>query len=227
MAALRVAMTDGIEQGERSAPLGSSDVSELGSLLFSTRFEVLYLMQAEGLERCRQLELLREEFEARRNDPSLLLALASWGRSPDLGGDRGLDSTGYNAGVVHYFEYRLIPDKSRRYTETEPLTIQGFIDYTDRITALIQDPRSGNPGVNRSALIEDNQGRGRLLLLTRDDQLVVAFRHSKRDIMRIISVVGNEREGRFVKRVEDELNDNPETDTRLNRLGYERILTLC
>jgi hypothetical protein len=217
---------------EPQSPSLINGVVALQSLLGDIAFEQAYISAHVSLKGESQadvareeLERLRTEFVLRKDDPVLLDVLVNWGRSPNAVGERGSDGQGFNAGVVHYFEYRASAHRRLRYTDQEQPTIQGFIDFTHRIKEMIKNPNpNGNPGVQKSALIGDEEGQERLLLRTQEGLLIIGFKHLGESEIKIISVVARETSARFERRIEEELAGTPETDKRLNKLGNNRVL---
>lgn len=181
----------------------------------------------EAAQRQRQeLAQLQQEIEARADDPELIEAMEVWGRSPDSQGHRGIDGTGLNAGVIHYFEYRADLAKNGRFKKAETeLSIQGFIEYSRRIRALIDNPNpSTNPDVQTAGMIEDAQGQRRLFILTRDGDKIVGFMRSG-EPMRVITVIPGSNEKAVQRDLTQELQadpNDPKETARLNHLGTGR-----
>lgn len=178
----------------------------------------------EGIKRERaRLHTILEELVERENDPRLIAALNVWGRSPNSTNDRGANGEGYHAGVTHYFEYRRSKEKAGRYKqEKTPFGIEGFIEHTDELQELLQDPTVNNKKIKKLSRIKDNSEQERLLILT-DDALVVCFQNAG-EPMRVISHIPQNKGGEkaFEKAVRKELEINPEEDTRFNKLGEGR-----
>jgi hypothetical protein len=53
-----------------------------------------------------QATSLIQEIHTRKNDPAFVEAASVWSNSPNSSGEIGEDGQGYNAGLVHFFEYR-------------------------------------------------------------------------------------------------------------------------
>ena len=183
------------------------------------------LIQKLQEEKRIQVFAIRNEVALRKDDPTLWEAFGVWGQSPNASCGRGPEGKGYNAGVVHYFEYRAVGrNKARRLNNFGDLNIQGFIDFSLYLQSLVDQPDSRiNTAVGKSAQIRDEQGQRRLFLLTQGNWLVVGFQRLG-DRMRIISAGIEEKPERFDKRVREEVESLPEKDTRLNRLGHGRVL---
>ena len=205
-----------------------SGIEELEALLADPMFEASYvsvrsILDPGGRSLATELVKLREDLALRREDPELLEAFDVWGRSPNAKGMKGPDEQGFNAGVVHYFEYRGASiAKARRFKTMPEMSIQGFIDFSRYVDLLISDPDSrSNLSIQKSAQIRDLEGQKRLLLLTWGNWLVVGFQKPG-DRMRAITAGAQEKPDRFQKIVDEEVSGTPSEDHRVNRLGVGR-----
>jgi hypothetical protein len=173
-------------------------------------------------QREEELSRLTAEFGLRRDDPHLLAALKVWGRSPNAQGEFG-GGDGFNAGIIHFFEYRANLEKNGRYKNDQTtVTLDGFIEYSGRIKNLIEDPNpTNNPNIQKSSLIADENGQYRLFVLTKEGQLLVGFRrHGEIGLPRVITIMPGQDEKRFDKAVSDELT--AARPGRLNNLEGKR-----
>jgi hypothetical protein len=204
-------------------------IAELKSLLEREEFKDKYISaqmrgrRVQESDATSEIDQIKRDLETRREDPLFLEALDVWGRSPNAAGEIGEDGQGFHSGVIHYFEYRSHPGKTGRYigTEQERPSIQGFIDFSTQLKALTETPYpSTNRNIDSSALIADDEGNRRLLLLTNEGFLIVGFQKAN-DRMRIITA--GEGKG-LIGHAAHELATTPDMDERLNRLGEGRKL---
>lgn len=161
-------------------------------------------------------------------DPSALLsALELWGRSRDATGDRN-DGYGYHAGVVHYFEYRTVPDKNKRFIGNEyaECRLQNFIDISESFRPFLRNaPEEAAQQAHSYISINDNSDQRRVFIRT-EKVLLIAFQKIEQPL-RLLSFIPNkpgweERED-TVRRIKRELAAEG-IDTRFNRLGLDRSL---
>lgn len=166
----------------------------------------------------RELNILRSiysDLAERHNDTQLLEAFSFWGTSPDSKGYRGPDGNGFNAGLIHYFEYRANAEKNGRYkNETLNFGVDGFIEYTNRIKKEIDNASSEN-----SRLFEDSEGRQRMYTLSEQGDLIISFKKVKdpdkkeeEPELKIITIIPGQN-----KKTLDKSTDNPE-ERYLNQL---------
>lgn len=190
--------------------------------------QVLQAEQELALAQQRERKIvtgMHEEVLRRQDDVELLSALDAWGRCRDSRGDTGIVGEGINAGVVHYFEYLLYPEKMKTHTYTEQSSVQEFIGFTDYVKDCIcrPDPED-NQNISKCALLQDEEGRERLYILTKTDWLIVGFKGLKDEGVRILSVVTDYKPQKFASAVQAEL-DNLSAD-RFNKLGPDRRLVV-
>lgn len=140
-------------------------------------------VEKRALEAKKELEALEQDFEENKNNPVLLDALESWGRSPNLYGDRGKNDVGYNAGVVHFFQYRADKVKSGRL-KNYPMTIDAFISMTDYLKTLLEHTDSGNIEYMRK--LKDSEGQEQVFILDTKGWMLVGFK-KKDEKMKILS----------------------------------------
>src|SRR5579872_2998077 len=127
-------------------------IRELEALLTSSDFRAKYIsvqMRARRIgedEAMRELGQLASDLIIYRDRPEFQAALDVWGRSRNMKEDRGEDDRGYHAGIVHYFEYRAGSGKTKRYLEGEyeRPSIQGFIEFSQELGSLINNPHPDN-----------------------------------------------------------------------------------
>ena len=121
--------------------------------------------------------------------PQLVEALNVWGRSRNIKGETGVAHTGFNAGIIHFFEYRSHHKKSKkRFKPEHTFSIEGFIVYTKQYEKLLKNPNPAtNPDIKISRLLEDSKGNHRLYILAQDGDFVVGFQRAGEE-MKILSV---------------------------------------
>jgi len=173
------------------------------------------------------LDALKQEVEKRKNDPTLIDALEMWGRSPNAKSDFGVDNNGYNAGIIHFFEYRSVSEKNGRYkNSTVPITIDGFIFYSNCYKNLLQniDPIK-NPDVVASVLLTDDLGQIRMQLITSNHEGIVAFRRADEiGAPKIITIIPGQNEEVMMKSINSELDGSNKSKKRLNKLNNGIVL---
>ena len=132
------------------------------------------LLRSEGEE---WLKNLVPELEARSHDPELTAALEAWSTSPDSTRDRAHDHKGYNAGLLHFFEYRGAQKKRARFDLIEePPTVDGFIAFTNRLIDILE--HRYDPDIPQQvAIFEDSVGNQRtyIFLPGEKGEFIVAF----------------------------------------------------
>jgi hypothetical protein len=176
------------------------------------------IVQAE-IKQKEILSKLIQEAETRSKDPELLAALEVWGRSPNSKGNFGNNNRGYNAGIIHFFEYRSDINKNGRYKYSKiPITIEGFIEYSNKLKEVISniDPDQ-NPDVKASALLRDASGQIRLFILSAERDKIVGFRReNETGLPRIVTVIPGQDEKSIAQSIHDENKGN--LKKRLNQL---------
>lgn len=182
------------------------------------------------LETRKALELLREDAVTMRYHPALMRALETWGYSPNAAGDRGPDGQGFHAGIVHFFEYRIIGEKDwrffrkdGRYKPANELSLLAFVEFTQNLRRLLEDP---DPDVypdeiEASALIEDDLGQRRLFIFTCFGECINAFARPAKPLQ-VITIYPMDGKG-FLNAVQKELTPPP-GEKRLNLLSPQRRL---
>lgn len=171
------------------------------------------------------LEQLRSESE--NPSPELTEALEFWGLAPNAKGEYGEDGKGFNSGVIHYFEYRANAEKNGRFKKDDEASIEGFIEETQRLKSLLDNPSpDSNEQIEAARMLEDENGQQRLLIVTKDKEFIVAFQRQNAP-MKIISVFPGQGVDKLNKAVEEELNPKPNAKQRLNSLsGTVKELTI-
>lgn len=181
------------------------------------------LEEARSNESAR-LETIKGDFAKRSNDPEFLAAMEVWGMSPDSKGDRGTDGKGYHAGIVHYFEYRRDLEKAGRFKiEKTPFSVDGYIEDSNMLKELLDNPSEENEAIDRSAFIKDDEGHMRLMILTKDGKRVICFQNPN-EPMRVVSIIPGGNVKNFEKMVEKEVHPSGDMEPRLNELGPNREL---
>lgn len=147
-----------------------------------------------------QLQILREvygDLAERSEDADLVEAFDSWGRSPNSRSDRGPDGQGYNAGLIHYFEYRGDTTKNGRFkVEEQPFNVDGFIEYSGRMKGLID----GEGDVAARRRFRDSSGQERVVVLAENGDLVIGFKRADESEPKIISALPGQKMDAFSKR---------------------------
>lgn len=155
----------------------------------------------------------------------LASALGIWGNSADSKGSFGDDETGFNAGMIHYFEYRSDETKSGRFKKTgQDFTLEGFMDESERLEQIVENYETSEH-VLKYTLIGDELGQERLFIITDNEECIVAFRRPG-EVMKVVSVIpGSNQIKQFEKKVENEIQGvNNSERARLNELGDSRTL---
>lgn len=167
-----------------------------------------------------KIDSIRQDLATRADDSTLTDSFDVWGASPNAEGSLNDNEQGYNAGVVHFFEYRADQEKSGRFAvqDTE-MSIDAFIRRSEQLDSLLQNYET-DPEVEKYALIEDTVGQERLYVLTKKE-FIVAFK-KKGERMRVITVLPGSKS--FDKIVQSEVGNTEPASARLNKLGSHRIL---
>ena len=165
------------------------------------------------------VERVRQDVESRAEDPRLAHALDVWGRSPNARGETGVNGSGFNAGIVHYFEYRTIAEKNGRFKGRNGCEIDDFIHYSEVLEGLIDTPDPlTNSEILLSAALEDDGGQRRLNLLTRRHDRVVAFARRGDRKPRVVTVIPGGDLPAIEKALDEEMFGQ-NVKNRLNKLG--------
>lgn len=114
------------------------------------------------------LEHIGESFMEKMDDPEFQEVLAGWGESPSL--DKSLK----HAGLVHFIEYRSDKSKDRLSKVPESFSPEGFAEYTQRIMRFVKNPTGEETA--EALRLRDENGRERLLVMTKDNQYISAFK---------------------------------------------------
>lgn len=181
-------------------------------------------LETAKTEAASRVDTLLQELEAAKNDPGFLQAAAAWANAPDKSGDTGQDGQGYNSGIIHFFQYRADVAKSGRFkVMEEPLTVDGFKQFTDKLSADLKAIGSGATE-NQEAILEDSDGNQRVYILRPDGDLIVAFQAAGETEPRITSLVVRQDAKGFEKNVATTLGGKDKGV--LNKLGEQvhRIL---
>ena len=194
--------------------LKEAEVARL-RLEYGPEFQILNsnLMKAGEGER-KTLSGLSDDLERRRSDPELIAAFDAWGGCPNHAGDRGIDGQGFNAGVIHYFEYRAFQDKQGR--SQEPMTLDGFIKWSKELFDLVKHPDSSK--VQKTARMEDSSGKQALYILAKDGRFIISyFIPGKEPYM--VTVIPGQKESEMQRRVDSEIS-TPVPEKQAKRLNY-------
>lgn len=155
----------------------------------------------------------------------LISALDVWGQARNSQKETN-SGYGYNAGVIHYFEYRASANKNRRFKSDsfKEFSLNNFMELSETFAKLLTGQPSNRTLVSRFD-IADSEGRARVFIKT-DKELLVGFKHINQRL-KLLSFIPNkpgwEGERRDEALVERELNPSEE-ETRFNRLGANRRL---
>lgn len=174
-----------------------------------------------GLELAQQeasavVEGLVDDVESRLNDPQLVEALEVWGRCPNAKGEIGSDADGFNAGVIHYFEYRAILEKSGRFRD-QKFGIDHFIEHSRWLRSIVANPKPDhNSDVQMARRLRDETGQTRLFVLTKKHDWIVAFGQEDEVLPKVITVIPGQDEKTMNQAVAESLAG--ENTRRLNRL---------
>lgn len=169
----------------------------------------------------RDFAAFQQSVDASKDSPDFLRALDVWGVSPDSKDQRGDGGTGFHAGIAHYFQYREDKAKSGRFAEGRPMTIEGFVNFSNELRDLLAEPRPEiNERIQESHLFTDNEGGYRLMALTKDGMFISAIQNAG-EAMKVVT--GNQKynEKKWEKDLAAEL-DPEKTKGRLNQLGVKR-----
>ena len=161
------------------------------------------------------LQSIQNEFENRKNDLDLSEALNSWGKSPNHDGDRK-DGGGYNAGVIHYFEYRAYKDK--RGHNKDNMSLDGFIERTRYLSNLVN--KQNLVGVKKTETLEDKSGKRVKYLLTDGGLMVIAYSEAGQPFKMVTAILG-QNVNTVTERIKTEINTPPDIKKgkRINYLG--------
>lgn len=157
-------------------------------------YEKMQEIRDRAAEAKTKISELRAEFSETVANPEkktqIEEALTSWAKSIDPFAKDGEAAESVNAGIVHYFAYYADPIKSGRfaYLNEDRPNIDGFINYTKSFMHLLDVPDPNeNDEVAKSALLSDQEGNEKLLVLTNQNLLVIGFKSSGADKMQIVT----------------------------------------
>lgn len=150
------------------------------------------------------------ELQDRANEPALLAALDAWTTSPASDRDRAHDGKGYNAGLLHFFEYRGAKTKYGRFEliDEEP-TVDGFIEFTNRLVAALDRRLTPGPG-EQVAVFEDDEGNSRVYILLPGEkgEFIVAFQYADEATPKLCAMFNKVTQQGFEKMVKSVLEGN-------------------
>jgi len=165
----------------------------------------------------KSLEKFDDELAARRDDSNLKAAFVMWGRSPNHAGDRGVNGHGYNAGVIHYFEYRAFPDKNTH--SPGEMSVDGFIAWSKHLNELVNGQKPEE--VQKNVRLEDSSGKQALYLLTKPEigrYMIISY-VEKGETPRIVTAIPGQNEEVMSNRFESEIK-TPVLEKQAKRLNY-------
>lgn len=187
--------------------------SEEHTVKLATAQQVLECKQQTTAE---QVEELLRELDERRADPELLEAAALWANSPDSQDDRGPDGQGYNAGLIHFFEYRSVLAKIRRFRDLgEPMSADGFVAFSHRLYNELMN--SALSTVNQHVVLEDSDGNRRFYTLCPTGEFIVAFQRTHEALPRMTSMINPVTPGYYEQVVAECLSGDDRG--RINKLN--------
>ena len=218
------------EQVDQTSPDGTTLQKSRGLVLFEQSLEEVESdpqtlkrteeaetkLKAEETRAGEELTKVIEEVRSRFADKLLIAALASWGKAPNSAGEKGEKGGGFNSGIIHYFEYRANPEKNGRYKNHPPMSVDGFIGYTDRLMRQIENPTGDD--ILGARYLKDSDGQERLFLVNSRHELIIGFKRKDEDKLKIVTVVPGQDENSLEKRVKDEMAPGNDKG-RLNALG--------
>lgn len=162
---------------------------------------------------------LIEAVESRKDDSELIKVLAVWGRSPNHANERGSDDGGFNAGVIHFFEYRAFPDKLG-HNRQDNMSLDGFINRSQAVDSLVNSPETVKPVISKSHTLRDETGKQARYLLTNAGELVIAYKEAGTERFKVVTVISGQNIQALDKRVNEEIkNPFEQRAKRLNHLG--------
>ena len=173
-----------------------------------------------------QITEMRTELLNSEEDQSLDSAFDAWGQAPDENGNKGKDGSGFNSGIIHYFQYRANEQKATRFKRDKvTFGINGFkqktLDYVDAIT----DPEQES--VISASIFSDEVGARRMVSLTDENEIIVAFANPNEEL-KIVTVFSQKNQKLGLKQyksiVDKEVTMEVGADERLNKLGEGRKL---
>lgn len=167
---------------------------------------------------------LKEEFEANRDNPRFLNALAVWGRAPGIKKDRGPDGRGFHSGIVHYFQYRGDWHKAGRfYRDDLPLTLEGFMETSEQLREMINTPfPEQHSDVAKARLYTDEEEQRRLIMVSRHQTFISAFHEQGDSALRVVGIIPNIPEKFFETRFAPRELKTPDPVQTIGYLGAGR-----
>jgi len=207
-----------VERAKRNKLLNSAQKRDLETRLAEAN---ALLLQATKIQ-TQNLNQLKKALE--QPTPQLVEALNIWGRSRNVRGEYGPDQKGFNAGVVHYFEYRAHVGKNKKRFKPEyTFSVGGFIAHTKQYKSFLENSNpTTNSQIETARLLEDSKGNRRLYILTKEKEFIVGFERVGEG-MKILSVFLEQNTQKLNKATDDELNSTEKARTRFNRL--EGVIT--
>ena len=152
---------------------------------------------------------IKEQFEVALKDLNFQQALEYWRESPTKFG--ATPDAYHHSGLVHFVEYRTDSEKSKRIDKLpEGFSPRGFIDYTERLRAIVNNPRSEE--VEEAVSYQDTSGRQRLLILMKDGYYISSFRDAPTEHWRMITYVPD-----FAKQWEKTKKEMGDVEAQKNR----------
>jgi len=218
------------EQVDQTLPDGTTLQKGRGQVLFEQYLKEIK-SDPQTLKRMEEAETKLKEVETRSGgeltkvieevrgkfaDSRLIAALTSWGKAPNSAGGKGETGDGFNSGIIHYFEYRANPEKNGRYKNHPPMSVDGFIGYTDRLMRQIENPTGDD--ILGARYLRDSDGQERLFLVNSRHELIIGFKRKGEDKLKIVTVIPGQDEKSLERRVKDEMAPG-KNNSRLNALG--------
>lgn len=216
--ALKLDFTNGLTLQEYSTQYHLANILNSEAYAAKTRQAREALAAAEGEARA-WLDGLYEDIEAHRHNPRFINALNAWLTSPDSTTDRGHDGLGYNAGLLHFFEYRGALHKRRRFhLMDEPSNVEGFMDFTERLVEELERVSDAN-SKHQAVIIGDTEGNQRIYILLPGikGEFIVAFRKADQAEPKLTAMFNRVTQQSFERMVEAVLSGQDRG--QINRLG--------
>jgi hypothetical protein len=180
-------------------------------------------LKAAEQEAKQKVKNVLQELYARRNEPRFKEAASSWTGTPDNDHYIGPSGLGYSGGLVHFFMYRDNEEKRGRFKKsiTEPMTVDGFIDFTDRlkIEVSLAEMLLENPDIfseNYVVILKDEHENRRYYILRPNNELIMAYQKHGQE-PKLTTMFPNYSLSYLERVVEASLNG--EKKPRMNKLG--------
>ena len=200
-------------------------------ILTAASMKLLVELENAEEEARQEVRCLLKEMEAQKDDPAFIEAARSWTNAPDSDGLIGQSGRGFSGGLVHFFEYRSGLTKRERFkTIDEPMTVQGFIDFTKRLLVEVTkaetllNAKTLGESENYVVVLGDSRSNKRFYILRPNNDLILAYQKPNQTI-KLSTMVTNSSKA-YVDRVAKESLWG-EDRGRLNKLGPRVYCIMC